>query len=622
MAIPYTNLPGIPVGLRDQGLGVSAGPQGPRTLVLGVAGTGQSNYPYVTLSSSSAASEYGSTGTLTRGMYETRGAGAANVHLYRIGSTSAKLEHVGDSLGVGGYTVESLRRDDDAGGIYSIYYDDASDRLVVWNIQSGTIVYDNDSTDPIDTGEVIVSGSRAAGGGPDIAGPSAGMAMEDIVGAGHTGVAFTAGTDGSSPSRMELYQYLYKAYKALLGLEYDFIVPMDVYLDDKNIVDGDAFSASYLASIVTGGTFPTAAGADDILGKVYVEKYQGAYQFFWDLNGTGIADLYPNGVGAASSTTKTDGSSLSAADFHEVNFAYQLARFCHVVSVNHRFALGVVGVRPPDSLSLEDISTWIGELPTYTTRSDGSQYIYTTSHNGDGLLGNKFLAGSYAHRASAAYGGLVLTDSEFLDGTEQNDDNDWPIDIGRYISCNASYVRLFNGFDTSGRGYVTTAGPSYLAYVSTLDEQFAPTNKVMTGMRRVLDIGPRQVDDLAGVGYVYLFERPKGLTVSDSPTCARPQSDFRRLTTMRIVKRVVAAVRSVADPFIGNSFDAGRKQALELAIGQALDRLVVGGYIERHLFALTQTASQRVNGEADLELTIVPAWELRRINVTVALSAV
>jgi hypothetical protein len=617
--VELQNLPGIITGLVDQGLGAQAPARGPRTLILGVAAQGQANWLYTVTSSNSAASEFGKEGTLVRGMYEARQAGAQNVILYRIGATSAKLEHVGDSTGIAGYTIETLKRDDDAGASYTIYYDDASDRLIIWNAITGLAVYDNDSTDPIDLGEVIVSGSRAAGGGPDIAGPSAGMALEDVVAQGHTGTSFTAGVDGSSPSRMELYQYLYKAYKALLGQDFDFVIPMDISLDDKNIVDGYSFSAAYIASISSGGTFPTASGTDDILGRVFVEEYQGSYYFFWDLNADGDAELWPDGVGYASASVKIDGNPLSAADFHEVNFGYQLAQFCHEISVNNRFALGVVGVRAPSSLSLEDISLWIGKAPTYSTYSTGYQYIALPGDNGTGLLGNKFKSGKYGFRGSEAWGGMICTDSEFLDGTELDDENDFPIDIGRYISVVSSYTRLFNALDLTGSGYIANSGPTYLGYVSTLDEQQAPTNKVMNGIQKVIDLGPRQVNALAGAGYVCLFEKPKGMTWSDAPTSARPISDYRRLMTMRIVKKSVGAVRDAGDPFIGNSFNPAKRQALLQAINQKLDKLVKGGYLQRYKADIRQTAVQAVLGQADIDLMLVPSWELRRINLTVSL---
>jgi len=620
MAVKYDHLNGIFVDRVEKGLSILPPARGPRTLVLGTASDGQADDLYTVRDAASAASEFGSSGTLTRGMYEAMQAGAENVVLLRIGSTSAKLEHVGDSTGVAGYTIETIRRDDDAGARYSIYYDDTTDRLVVWNVQTGIIVYDNDSTSPIDLEEVIVSGSRATGGGPDIAGPSAGFALEDVVSLGHAGTAYTAGTDGVSPSRMELFQFLYKAYKTILGRDFDYIIPMDVYLDDLNVVDGDAFSATYLASILSGSGFPTASSSDDILGKVFVEQYAGDYYFFWDLNSDGQAELFPSGVGSASATTKIDGNSLSAADFHEVNFAYQLAYFCYENTVNNKFNLGVIGTKPPASSALADVNAWIGKLPVYTTSSTGAVTVDRLQDNGSGLLGNKFMAGSYSFRGGEGPGGFILTDSEWLDGIEQSDANGYKIDIGTHISITCAYLRLFNAWDTSGFGYSATAAATYMGYVSALDEINGPSNSVISGVHPAFELGPRHIDQLSGRGYVFIFERPKGLTIADAPTAGLPTSDYVRLMTMRIVKRCVGVVRDAGDPFVGKGFSRERKAAANIAISSALDKLVKAGYISRYEMDITQTRAQIPLGLADLKLTLVPAWELRRITVTVALS--
>ena len=623
MAVQYTNLPspGILDKIEENGLSISPIVRGPATVVLGTAGTGQSQRLYTVTSTASAASSFGSTGTLIRGMYEVKSAGGANVLLYRIGATAAKLEHVGDSSGVAGYTIITARRDDDAGAIYTIYYDDSSDRMVIWNSQTGVLVYDNDATDPIDLGQVIVKGTRAVAGGPNIAGPSLGTALQSVV-PGHAGCVYTAGTDGSSPSRMELYEYLYKAYKALLGQNFDYIVPMSIFLDDKNIVDGDSFSAAYLAAISGGDDYPTQDSVDDILGKLFVEEYAGDYYFFWDLDGDGVADLYPS-VGSATASTKIDGTDLSAGSFHEVNFAYQLAYFCNEQSVNNKFCLGSVGTRGPESIDLPDIAAWVGKLPTYTTASDGAKTISQLAHDGTGLLGNKFMVGSYAFRGGAAYGGFILTDSEYLDGTEQVDSKGYAKDIGKYISMVAAYNRIFNGWDVTGKGYSTSLASSYVGFFSRLDEQEAPTNKVFRGVQKIFDLGPRKVDELAGAGYVFVFEKPKGLTWSDAPTAARFLSDYNRLTTVRIIKRVTAAVRAAGDGFVGRSFDSqSKKAALDNAVRSRLEKLVKGGYLRRFEMDIKQTAIQAVQGTAEVQLILVPAWELRRILVTIALAPV
>ena len=619
MTVRYENLAGTFPELVDAGLAVSALAPGPRVLVLGVSPQGQSLTPFVVGSTSQAAQEFGSdsTSTLPRGMYEVKNAGAQNVILYRLGATGATLTGIGDTTGVAGYTIETLRRDADAGDVYYLYYDDGTDRLMVFNNTSGDVVYDNSSTDPIDLGEVGIDGSRAAGGGPDIGTFYGGVAFSTC--GSFTGVTYTTGTDGTDPDRMSLYEYLYKAYKILLGQRFDYVVPMDVYLDDKNVVDSDSFSASYLASITSGAPYPTAGSLDDILGRLYVEEYLGEYYFFWDLDGDGVAELYPDGVGAASGTTNIAGDALSYASFHEVNFAHQLAYFCHEVTVNHQFCLGSIGVRPPTGSTLAAVNVWLGKEPSYTTRTDGSQYILNSQSNGSGLLGNKWKAGKYGFRGSEAYGGFILTDTEFLDGSEEVDANSEPKDIGRYLSVVSQYFRYFNAMDRSGRGYSASACTAYLGFLSALPANEAPTNKVLRGYVPIIELSTRHVDRISGMGYVHAYQTPEGLTIADSPTGARPISDFRRVMTMKIIKACVGVTVARARAFLGKGFDNLRKNAMITSINKGLDQMVQQGFIVRYVLDVRQSRAQIPLGIASASLILVPAFELRRIYLEVSL---
>jgi hypothetical protein len=614
------NTPGIPVDLLDNGLSIALPADTPRVLVLGTASQGQSNSIYLTNRVSTAASHFGSSGTLTRGLYEVTSAGVESPLLYRMGATAAKVEYIGDTTQTGGYTIETVRADDDAGEKYSAYYDDATDRLVVWDVDAGTMVFDN--ANDIDTGTVIVSGSRGASGGTDFGSASSGTLLEDISGTASE-VVYTAGTDGATPSRMELFEYLCKAYAELLGQDFDFVFPVDIYHDDKNIIDGDAFGSAYLASISSGGTYPTAASSDDILGKVFVEEYQGNFYFFWNLNTStpAVAHLYPDGIGYADSTHKISGEEFTSSDFHEVNFSYQLARFCHEVSSNGVECLGFIGTRPPASLSRADLAAWIGELPTYTRDSLGELYVTSAANDGTGLLGNKFMAGKYGYRSGISYGGMILTDGDFIDGTEQTDANGNPIELGRYISVCASYVRIFNPFDTTGWGYPGVTTGLYAGYVATLNEKNSPINQVLPGASHLIPIRARVLDKLIQAGYVVTMKKPKGLVVLDSPTAARPTSDFYALTTMRIVKKVIDVFRAKVDPFIGKSVSGLTRTALETAIDQGLKGLMQAGYITSYDFTLKQTPRQRVIGDMYCELEVAPAWALRRVILTLGLRA-
>jgi len=618
----FTNLPGVFHEKQDKGLAILAASNAPRILVLGTASKGPST-PWVVGRTQEAAVLFGSDGTLIRGMYEAKAGGGEQVVLLRVGATAAVLEGIGVNDAAGGVTITTGVLDDSAGTDYSMYWDNTSgnQRLVVKNVESDVIVYDRDYSLPTattDLGEVFVSGVPVDSEGSDIGDQYNFLTLfdvsEEVFVPPDDGVTLTPGTDGTTPSRMKLYEYLYNAYLLLENQDFDYVVPMDVYLDDDNVADGDTFSA------VPSATYPVKSSADDILLYFYAEEYNGEWMFWWRKTKlTGNPDIYPSLTYATESPSGVD---LATTAFHEVNFAHQLGMFCHTISENSNECIGFIGVKPPVSIGMSDVKTWLGKLPTYTVDSSGNATIASAGDDGTGLLGNKFMAGKYGFRANVAYGGFIATEDGFLDGTELEDRGGNVIDIGKYLNLVGQWSTLYNSFDTFGLGYIAPQPTTYCGFVSTLDPKSAPTNKVIAGTTLPFRINNTTLDSLAGLGYVFYQSKPKGIVVADAPTAARPDSDYRRLTTVRICKEVIDAIRAVADPFIGEAGGAPQRAALQTAIEGALGKLQKGGYIQRYELSITQTAAERVNGFATVELALVPAFELRQITLVISLRSV
>jgi len=623
----FANLPGVKAYKNDGNLAPEAGSRAPRVLIVGTSAKGAGDSFYLVPTTTQARSEFGNEGTLMRGMWEALKTGAEEVALFRIGSTAAKLSGVGDSTGVAGYIIETVEQDADAGGNYSMYYDDSEDRLVVRRNSDNLVVYDNSQTSPIELFEVTVSGYRAVGGGVDIGSASAFIDLDAVDPSTYAGTSFTAGTDGLSLSRMELYEELYKAYKFLLAEEFDVIVPMDTFLDDYNVVDQGHFIGAVTPVLPGTNTYPTAGsyrlGIDvDSLGKVYVEEYEGEYYFWWDINGDGVAEIFPNpAVGSSSASAKIDGTSLSTADFHEVNFAYQLGRFLYDYSTDIVDATGTIGTLPPASNSLRDRARWYGTAPTWTLdTTTGLESIASSGDDGSGLLGNKFMVGMSSHRSGIFGGGFILTDSEFMDGTEQVDDNDIPVDLGKYISVVADTVFLRNNWYNAG--YLGPYAASYAGFYVGLPPDSAPTNKSVSGASIIYNYKLGVYDDLTGAGYVTLRKKGTGVKITDAPTATMPNSDWRRLSTVRIVKAIIDGCRLVLDPFIGEGTGSAKRTSMETAVeNQVLLPAKTDGYLQDYKgFSVTQTPQQEVQGVVVVSLTLIPAFEVRQINITIALS--
>ena len=630
-SVEFNNLAGTIVDKQDGNLRPEPGAVGPRIVIVGTAGKGVSDRTFIVGTTSLAKSEFGNDGTLLRGMWEAKSMGADEIALYRIGSTAAELTGVGDSTGSGGYTIMTVTQDESAGSDYSMYYEDATDRLVIRRNSDEQIVYDNDATAPIDLFEVIVSDYRASGGGPDIGSASAFVNLEDVTA---TGTTFVAGTDGLGLSRMEMYQELYVAYINLLQSDFDVVIPMDIYLDDYNVVDQGHYQSRLMggiAPVVPGGqTFPTAGAFQptvdvDSLGQVYVEEYEGEYYFWWWFDdGSGVfsaADITPAGVpGSGSSTTKIDGTVLDATDFHEVNFAYQLGNFLYTFSRNIVDATGVIGVLPPASNSLRDKARWLGKAPVWTLDNATGEYsIASSADNGSGLLGNKFMVGQDDHRAGVFGGGMIATDTGFMDGEEELDSNEIPVDLGKYLTVVADTPLMRNTYYSPG--YLASFAAAYGGFYINRAPASAPTNKQVSNTSLIYRQSLGALDSLAGAGYTVLRQKTTGLVVADSPTAARYDSDWNRLSTVRIVKAVIDGVRAAVDPYLGEGISESQRNSMTASIEKVLLGAKKAGFLQDYKpFQIIQTPSMEVAGRAEINLVLVPAFELRQVAVTVSVS--
>lgn len=625
----FENLPGVFSEKIDGGLDIFQPTVAPNTVVLGTSAKGAGDQLVRVVRTADSVAQFGLGGTLMRGLYEVKDGGAPNVRLYRMGATSAILEGVGNtaftSSGDPGYIIETSDKDNTAGSLYKIHFDDTANGtaglLKVWRIFDDFLVYNNEAGNEIDTLDVIVSGSVLGGtlGGPIGTDSAAGaIELEDVsVLSGLTYLLYTAGTDGTDPSRMKLYEYLYNTYKALENERIDMLVPMDVYVDDTNIADLDSAGITALGLDAWTNIYPTTNGEQDVLGRFYVEEYQGETYFYWDVDNSGTANIYPTG---ATASTNLAGADITDS-FIEVNFGYQLANFCFNLSVNNNECIGTIGMLPPASFGPKDIANWIGSLPSYTTLDDGSSYIDNAGDNGTGLLGNKFMGGSAGYRSGDSQGGFIATDSGSMGGTEILDQNNELVDIGKYISIVPSYGRLANQWTTNVNGYVTNGAPSYAGLIMSLESKSAPTNKVIPSVRAIHGLNNTVLDNLAGAKYTVLALRPKGTVVADAPTAARQSSDYNRLSTVRIVKDAIDVVRAVADPFVGEANTAQRRAALETAVDSGLGTLQKEGFIQGYVLSVTSTPIQQVQGDATIELRLVPAFELRQITIVLSLSA-
>jgi hypothetical protein len=193
-------------------------------------------------------------------------------------------------------------------------------------------------------------------------------------------------------------------------------------------------------------------------------------------------------------------------------------------------------------------------------------------------------------------------------------------DTGRYLSQVFGELRYA---DSELGSYYDTAECAYAGLVSSLVSHFSPLNRPMYGSSGLkFNLSPRQMDALTGKQIVTFVNKPnRGVVVVDAPTAALPNSDYRRLTTVRIVQESIRRVRAVSEPFLGSPLDLPSLNTLTNRIQSALEDMKGGGALVDFNFSLTQSPEERVAGLLRVVLTLVPSFEIRRIRVEVSLRA-
>lgn len=312
------------------------------------------------------------------------------------------------------------------------------------------------------------------------------------------------------------------------------------------------------------------------------------------------------------------------------NFGYQLADFCYQATINNNTTIGVVGATAPTAaaattgdVSLADMETWVAALETYDTSAlqgtSFTTYDGVTDADADGSPENYgFVATSDRAMASSPTDGDVVKDAG------QNF-----VDIGAYLSVVAGWGRFSGGIAQRlypvVQYYNNSLASAYAGRIATLDSWNAPTNKTLRNVTPIRELSLSQHNRLAGQRFVTMGTKVGGFKVISAMTGAHRisqyiRSDYTRLSTVRIVHDTLNFVRTVAEPFIGRGNNAAIRGALETAVESALQKLRSLGALEDFQFSLTSTPSQRVLGEMTIDLTLVPAFEIRTINVKVALT--
>jgi len=176
--------------------------------------------------------------------------------------------------------------------------------------------------------------------------------------------------------------------------------------------------------------------------------------------------------------------------------------------------------------------------------------------------------------------------------------------------------------------YVGTGEGLYAGLLATLPINTSPTGKAvfgLAGLRYSLSGGVNgQLDRLTRDRFVTLRLNQNGTpVVTSGVTFASSGSDYQREMTRSVVFQVMAMIRQVTEPYLGEGNSIEIRNAMHTAINSALQRMVEmrPPALQAFDFEIISTPEDQVNGIVNIDLVLVPVFELREIRVTVKLRA-
>lgn len=262
------------------------------------------------------------------------------------------------------------------------------------------------------------------------------------------------------------------------------------------------------------------------------------------------------------------------------DFAYELALYCAVASHRNHATMGVISTTSPVEATLKVIEEHVRKLEAY------NNLYFMKDIKGD-----------------------IIRD---------NENN--PIDLGRHITLVAGGDILLS--NTRLGVYATNSAAGVAGFVSALAVNSAPTNKVLTFAKGLkVKFSNAQLDRLTAKRMLTFKYKGNGSSVAivDAMTCSKPNSDYARLSTMRAVREIANNIREVADPFLGEPNTVQQRNALSALIDKRLGLHKDAGTIKDYAFQIIADAYDELVGQATIELTLVPAQELRRITTIISL---
>ncbi|MGH1263331.1 phage tail sheath protein [Bacillus cereus] len=298
--------------------------------------------------------------------------------------------------------------------------------------------------------------------------------------------------------------------------------------------------------------------------KANVREDSGKIVLYFDAPASVQAGTTATGLQLSNQVAKWQKTSFGV--IHRGSFAQTVADYCSMKTLMKSAAIGYIGVKSPVDTKVSTIRKYVDELAKLDT------------------------------------------------------------EISPYLQVVGSEVGVI--MPTTNSMHYVNGATHYAALLSTLRKESAPTNKPIKGVKAIrFDYSLRQLSKLTSKKIVtFRLKDSTQLVVTDGITTAPSifmagkvrESDFARLSTLRITQLAIQVVREAVEPFIGEANEMPQYNAMNTAIKSALEKIREAGAIQGYKFTIGNLGVYL--DEATVTLEIIPAFELRRVEVQVNLA--
>lgn len=438
------------------------------------------------------------------------------------------------------------------------------------------------------------------------------------------------------------YEDLAAAYDILRNRDLDVVVPVGVYIDDNIYItsSGSPVTTWNFGKQLADFCYQATTEENSCIGVIATRPVLSWAMRHAPAPLSTVTGGYFVGY-AANSGLSTDSSILSELT-SLFGLGYIQSGNQHLYGNNLRTAMASVDFATP---SAKLVSEWhayhayYNDANQFYSKVNSGQYYNSTylawlkgASDQDGkTLSN--IVPSTATSVNSSY--FVSWQATTSDGNSAVDSRNGKVDAGQYLSVFSTPLRAV-GTQTASRALTVGAAvsntsrnvdgaASYAGLITSLAPQSSTTNKQMGGVVQLKLLSASQANDLVGMRHVTMYSRSTGLTIASGVTGAHNvskyiRSDYVRLSTVRIVHATVDLIRAVANKYIGEPNNAPQMNALDAEIDQLLISMKGSGALNAYSFSISSTPDQRVLGELDINLTLVPAFEITTINLVVSLS--